>query len=44
VKHIWLVDPASESFSLYDDAGLREVPVLELPEFELRIQKSDVFE
>jgi len=44
VKHIWLVDPASETFSLYDDAGLREVPVLELPEFELTIQKSDVFE
>ena len=44
VKHIWLVDPASESFSIYDDAGLREVPALGLPEFELTIQKSDVFE
>jgi hypothetical protein len=29
---------------VYDDAGLREVPVLELPEYELTIQKSDVFE
>ncbi|MBZ5595012.1 MAG: Uma2 family endonuclease [Acidobacteriia bacterium] len=44
IKHIWLVDPASRNFSVYDDAGLREVPVLELPEFELTIQKSDVFE
>ncbi|SRR5579871_258912 len=44
VKHIWLVDPASQSFSVYDDAGLREVPMLELPEFGLTVQKSDVFE
>jgi len=44
IRSIWLLDPASESFSVYDDAGLREVPALELPEFELTIQKSDVFE
>lgn len=44
IRHIWLLDPASQSFSVYDDGGLREVPVLELPEFELVIQKSDVFE
>lgn len=44
IRHIWLVDPASQNFSVYDDAGLREVPVLVLPEFELTIQKSDVFE
>ena len=44
IKHIWLVDPASRNFSVYDEAGLREVPVLELPEFELTIQKSGVFE
>jgi Uma2 family endonuclease len=44
IRHIWLLDPASESFSVYDDAGLREVPTLELPEFTLTIQKSDVFE
>ena len=44
IRHIWLLDPASESFSVYDNAGLREVPALELPEFDLTIQKSDVFE
>ena len=44
VQHIWLVDPESKSFLTYDDAGLREVPALELPEFELTVQKSDVFE
>ena len=44
IRHIWLLDPASEGFSVYDDAGLREVPALELPEFELTIRKSDVFE
>jgi Uma2 family endonuclease len=44
IRHIWLVDPGSRNFSVYDDAGLREVPALELPEFELTIQKSDVFE
>ena len=44
IKHIWLLDPASRSFSVYDEAGLREVPEIGLPEFELTIQKSDVFE
>jgi Uma2 family endonuclease len=44
IQHIWLVDPASRNLSVYDDAGLREVPVLELPEYELTIQKSDIFE
>ena len=44
IKHIWLIDPMSRTFSVYDDAGLREVPVLELPEFQLSIEKADVFE
>ncbi len=44
VKHVWLVDPESKNFSLYDEAGLREVPALELAEFELVIRKADVFE
>jgi Uma2 family endonuclease len=44
ITHIWLMDPMSRTFSVFDDAGLREVPVLELPEYELTIQKSDVFE
>lgn len=44
IQHIWLVDPVSQNFSVYDAAGLREVPVLALPEFELTIQKPDVFE
>jgi Uma2 family endonuclease len=44
IKHIWLMGPTSRTFSVYDDAGLREVPVLDLAEYELTIQKSDVFE
>jgi len=44
IRNIWPLDPASEGFSVYDDAGLREAPALELPEFDLTIQKSDVFE
>jgi Uma2 family endonuclease len=44
IQHIWLMDPTSRTFSVYDDAGLREVPVLDLAEYELTIQKSDVFE
>jgi len=44
IKHIWLMDPTSRTFSVYDDAGLREVPALDLAEYELTIQKSDVFE
>jgi len=44
IKHVWLLEPSSQGFSVYDDAGLCEVPTLELPEFDLTIQKSDVFE
>ncbi len=44
IKHVWLVEPRSQSFSVYDDAGLREAATLELPEFDLVIQKSDVSE
>lgn len=44
IKHIWLVDPASRNFSVYDEAGLREVPTLAIPKFDFSIEKSDVFE
>ena len=44
IRHIWLLDPALQSFSVYDEAGLRKVPTFGLPEFELVIQKVDVFE
>ena len=44
IKYIWLIDPASRTFSVYDTAGLREVPALELPEFDFTVQKLDVFE
>jgi Uma2 family endonuclease len=44
VSHIWLVDPSSRTFSIYDVNGLHDVPALDLPQFELSIQKSDVFE
>jgi Uma2 family endonuclease len=44
IKYIWLIDPASRTFSVYDTSGLREVPTLEVPEFDFTIQKPDVFE
>src|SRR5712692_4658268 len=28
IKYIWLIDPATRTFSVYDEAGLREVPTL----------------
>ena len=43
VPHIWLVDPALRSLSLYHDGSLTSVPELALPEFDLSIKIAEVF-
>ena len=44
IKHIWLADPAARTFSIFDSNGLHDVAVLELPEVELTVEKSEIFE
>jgi Uma2 family endonuclease len=43
VKHIWLVDPWTRRFSVYDQSGLHEVPTFELPEFGAKLSPEDIF-
>lgn len=43
VPHIWLVDPALRSLSIYRDSSLTSVPELSLPEFDLRVKIAEVF-
>lgn len=43
VLHIWLVDPALRSLSIYRDGSLTSVPELALPEFQLSIKRTEVF-
>ena len=43
VAHIWLVDPALRSLSLYRDGSLTSVPELALPEFDLSLKIAEVF-
>jgi len=42
VPHIWLADPALGRTYAYRDGGLIPVPVLELPEFGIRILAQEV--
>jgi Uma2 family endonuclease len=44
VPNIWLVDPWSRKFSVFDATGLREVPAFQLPEFDCEISPGQVFE
>jgi Uma2 family endonuclease len=43
VRHIWLVDPSSHTFSVYDDNGMRDVARLELPELNFELTPEQVF-
>ena len=43
VPHIWLVDPALRSLSLYRDGSLTSQPELALPEFDLSLKIAEVF-
>ncbi|PYT29483.1 MAG: hypothetical protein DMG57_11305 [Acidobacteria bacterium] len=44
IKHIWLADPVARTFWIFDSNGLHDVAALELPEFELTVEKSEIFE
>lgn len=43
VQNIWIADPESRKFFVYDRAGLREVPHFELPEFGIVIEAEQIF-
>ena|ERR1022692_774358 len=43
VKHIWLADPWTRTLSVYDGAGLHEVPNFELPEFGATLSPGEIF-
>src|SRR6266480_6688035 len=42
-KHIWLVDPWTRKFFVYDASGLHEVPAFELPEYNAKISVAEFF-
>jgi Uma2 family endonuclease len=42
VRHIWLVDPGSRTFSVYDN-GFRDVQKFHLPELGLELTPEQVF-
>jgi Uma2 family endonuclease len=43
VKHIWLADPWTQTLSVYDGAGLHEVPRFELQEFGATLSPEEIF-
>src|SRR5262245_1904525 len=43
VKHIWLVDPWTRKFSVYDCNELHGVPAFDLPEYNARISAAEFF-
>ena len=43
VPHVWLADPYTAKLHVVTDEGMREVRAFELPEYNLRISKEDLF-
>lgn len=43
VLHVWLVDPHRRRLQMYGSGTLREVSVLEIPEYHVRFTPSDIF-
>ena len=43
VKQVWLVDPWTRKFSVYDGSGLHEEPAFDLPEYNTRISVAEFF-
>jgi Uma2 family endonuclease len=43
VKHVWLVDPWTRKFFVYDGSGLHEVPAFDLPEYTAKISVAEFF-
>ena len=42
-KHIWLADPGTRTLSVYDRAGLHDVPSFELPELGATLSRAEIF-
>ena len=43
VKHVWLVDPWTRKFFVYDASGLHEVPAFDMPEYNTGISVAGFF-
>ena len=43
IPHVWLLDPRERVFFVFGEQGLREVPVLSIPEVGIEIQPADFF-
>lgn len=43
VAHVWLADPATRELFTVTASDMRQVPVLELPDYGIRITPDDVF-
>ena len=43
VRHLWLVNPQARKLHVYEEGVLREVDLLEVPEFELRVTATEIF-
>ncbi|MEQ1887080.1 MAG: Uma2 family endonuclease, partial [Bryobacteraceae bacterium] len=44
VRHIWLADPERRKFFIYDVSGLHEADKLVLPEYDVTLTKTAIFE
>jgi len=43
VAHIWVINPADQSLHEYGSDGLREEPVLRMPEYGLQVTGEELF-
>jgi Uma2 family endonuclease len=43
VRHVWLVDPQGRDLHIYADGVLKEVAVLEIPEYDAQITSAEIF-
>jgi Uma2 family endonuclease len=43
VPHVWLIDPRSRQFSIYDRQGLRHVEEFPVPEANRPLRAADIF-
>jgi Uma2 family endonuclease len=44
VPHVWLIDPRSRQFSVYDRQGLHHVPEFQVPEANRPLRAEDIFD
>ncbi len=44
VEHVWVADPHARELRVYDEAGMRNVLQLELPEFGITLTADDLFQ